>query len=277
MADTTLRLSRFTPVMRLWHFALIIIFMLMTVTGLAWMYIETPWGQTLASWFGGYQLTVEIHKIAGLVLLAGFALHVIYVLTKVDWSKFPGSLFGPDMLTMTFGDVGKIFKHIGWIFGLCKAPRFDRWTWWGKFDYWAVWWGFTITGVTGLILYNPILSSDYMPGWFLNVMTWIHRIEAFLAFTHVFTIHFLVEHFRVGNFPFSASMFDGTISLEEAREGHPEWVERLEREGRLEELMVPEPPVFLRILYFGVGYAIIGFAVALLVFAFMNVMSLSLL
>ena len=41
--------------------------------------------------------------------------------------------------------------------------------------------------------------------------------------------------------------------------------------------MVPEPPVFLRILYFGVGYAIMGFAVVLMVFAFMNVMSLSLL
>ncbi len=115
-----------------------------------------------------------------------------------------------------------------------------------------------------------------MPGWFLNIMTWIHRIEAFLAFTHVFTIHFLVEHFRAGHFPFNASMFDGTVSLEEARADHPLWVERLEREGRLDEMMTPEPPVFLRILYFGVGYAIIGFSVALLVFAFMNIMAISL-
>lgn len=277
MADANVRLRRFTPVMQLWHLALIIIFMLMTVSGLAWMYVETPWGKTLSSLFGGPQQAVEVHKIAGLVLLAGFAMHIVYALGKVDWSGFPGSLGGPDMLLMNRSDVGNIFRHVGWIFGLCKAPRFERWTWWGKFDYWAVWWGFTITGVTGLILYDPILSSDYMPGWFLNVMTWIHRIEAFLAFTHVFTIHFLVEHFRPGHLPFNASMFDGTLALEEARADHPEWVERLEREGRLEELMVPEPPVFLRVLYFGVGYAIMGFSVALLVFAFMNVMAISLL
>ncbi len=43
MADTNLRLRRFTPAMQLWHFALIIIFILMTVTGLAWMYVETAW------------------------------------------------------------------------------------------------------------------------------------------------------------------------------------------------------------------------------------------
>ena len=276
MSSANLRIRRFTPVMQLWHAVLIILFMLLTVSGLAWMYVETAWGRQLCSLFGGPSQAVEVHKIAGLVLLVGFVLHIFYALSKVDWSKFPGSLFGPDMLMMTFKDVSSIFRHIGWIFGLCKAPTFDRWTWWGKFDYWAVWWGFTITGVTGLILYDPILSSDYMPGWFLNVMTWIHRIEAFLAFTHVFTIHFLVEHFRVSHFPFNASMFDGTVSLEKAKSDHSEWIARLESEGRLDDMMVPEPPVFLRILYFGVGYAIIGFSVLLLVFAFMNIMHLSL-
>ncbi len=277
MADTMLRLKRFTPAMRLWHLALIVIFILMTVTGLAWMYVETPWGQMLSSWFGGPQQTVEVHKIAGLVLLAGFVLHIVHALTKVNWSEFPRSLFAPDMLVMTPRDVGNIFRHVGWIVGLCKAPRFERWTWWGKFDYWAVWWGFTITGVTGLIIYDPILTSEYMPGWLLNVMAWIHRIEAFLAFIHVFTIHFLIEHFRPAHLPFNASMFDGTLSLANAREEHSEWVERLEREGRLEEYLVPEPPVYLRILYFGVGYAIMGFAVVLMVYALMNLTAVTLL
>lgn len=277
MTDAALRVKRFSPAARLWHVALIVIFFVMTVTGLTWMYMETPLAKAIASLFGGPREIVEVHRIAGLVLLAGFGLHIVYVLTKVDWKGLPGSLAAPDMLVMTTQDVKNIFRHIGWVFGLCDAPTYERWTWWAKFDYWAVWWGFTITGVTGLILYDPVFSSDYMPGWLLNVMIWIHRIEAFLAFTHVFTIHFVVEHFRPAHLPFNASMFDGTVSLESAREEHPEWVERLEREGRLESLMTAAPPVPLRILYFGVGYAIIGLGVALLVFAFMNIFTVTLL
>ena len=277
MADTTKRLIRFTPIQRLWHLGLIFIFILMTVTGFAWMYVETHWGQTLASWFGGIKETVEIHKIAGLVLLAGFVLHILYALCRVDWSKFPGSLYSPDLLMMGIRDFGKMIQHMGWTIGLCKAPRFERWAWWEKFDYWAVWWGFMIVGLTGLLLYDPVLSSDYMPGWMLNVMLWVHRVEAVLAMGHIFTIHFFVEHFRPHNFPFNASMFDGTMDMADARAEHPEWIARLEKEGKLESSLVAPPPVPLRILYFGVGYAIIGLGLFLLIFSIINVAQLTLL
>ena len=87
---------------------------------------------------------------------------------NVDWKRFPRSLLGPDTLVFQWRDVKDFFRHLGWILGLVKAPQFDRWSWWEKFDYWAVWWGLIIVGVTGLMLYNPVLSSEYMPGWLLN-------------------------------------------------------------------------------------------------------------
>ena len=54
------------------------------------------------------------------------------------------------------------------------------------------------------------------------------------------------------------------------------WIARLEAEGRLQGLMVPPVPVPVRILYFGVGYALIGLGVFLMVFALANVMLLTL-
>ncbi len=275
--DTTKRLIRFTPIQRFWHLALIIIFLLMSVTGFAWMYIETPWGNTLASWFGGIKQTVEIHKIAGLILLIGFAIHILYILSKVEWKKFPKSLSSPDSLLMGLRDFGKMLQHMCWTVGLCKAPRFERWAWWEKFGYWSVWWGFTISGITGLMLYNPVLTSDYMPGWLLNLALWIHRIEAVLAIGHVFTIHFLIAHMRPYNFPFNGAMFDGTISMKEARHDHPKWIARLEKNGQLEEMSVPEPSIAMRLLHFGIGYAIMVFAVVLLVFAIVNISAVTLL
>jgi cytochrome b subunit of formate dehydrogenase len=277
MATERLRLKRFPAVHRLWHFGLIVLFMTMGVTGLAWMFIETAWGAWMAGWFGGYKGVLEWHRISGLIFLAGFVSHILYMLTQIDWKRFPGSLLGPDTLVYQWTDVKGFFQHLLWIFGLGKAPRFDRWSWWEKFDYWAVWWGLIIVGVTGLMLYNPVLSSDYIPGWLLNIALWVHRIEAVLAMGHIFTIHFYVEHFRPTALPFNAAMFDGTISLEDARHEHPEWVARLEREGRLQAALVPEPPVVMRILYFMGGYAIIALGLFLLIFSLLNVGALTLL
>lgn len=270
MADERTRLIRFTAAHRLWHLGLILVFMTLSVTGIAWMYFETPWGRGLANLFGGYIQVLEIHRIAGLVMLAGFLLHILYSLTRVDWKGFPRTLMNPDILIFQWVDVKGFFYHLGWIFGLNKFPRFERWSWWEKFDYWAVWWGLIIVGITGLMLYNPVLTSDYIPGWMLNVALWIHRIEAVLAMGHIFTIHFTVEHWRPSAFPFNAAMFDGTMDLEEARAEHPEWVARLEREGRLDGAIVSPPPVALRILYFLFGYSIISLGVFLLVFSIAN-------
>ena len=276
-ADTSvLRLKRFSVVQRLWHFGLIVLFMFMGVTGLAWMFIETPFGQLLAAPFGDYRDVLYWHRIAGLVFLAGFALHILYLLTRIDWSRVGRSLLGPDSLVFQGRDLKGMIQHVGWIFGLAKAPAFERWSWWEKFDYWAVWWGLLILGVTGLMLYDPVLTSEYMPGWLLNVVLWVHRIEALLAMGHIFIVHFFVENFRPTALPLNAAMFDGTMTLAQAREEHPAWVARLEREGRLRSQLVPEPPVVLRIAYFLSAYAIIALGLFLLVFMVMNLGALTL-
>lgn len=273
-----IRLKRFTPVQRLWHLALILVFMALSVTGLAWMYIETPWGKGLASLFGGYRGALEVHRIVGLVMLAVFAGHLVWLVVQIGTQRrgVKDSLLGPASLVFLWRDMVGFFQHMGWVLGLRKKPTFDRWSWWEKFDYWAVWWGFFIVGITGLMLYNPVLTADFFPGWFLNIALWVHRIEAVLAMGHIFTVHFTVEHFRPNTFPFNSAMFDGSVPLEEASSDHAAWVERLKKEGRLESELVAPPPIWLRILYFGFGYAMIALGVFLLVFALINVTALTL-
>ena len=69
----------------------------------------------LAAPFGGYAGALEVHKITGLVLLAGFVVHVLYTIWIIDWKRFPGSLLGPDSIVFQWVDVKQFFRHLGWI------------------------------------------------------------------------------------------------------------------------------------------------------------------
>jgi hypothetical protein len=61
------------------------------------------------------------------------------------------------------------------------------------------------------------------------------------------------------------AMFSGSVTLEEAMEEKPVWVERLKKEGKL-ELANPRPPaLWYRVVYFVFGYTALAFGLYLLI------------
>ena len=146
------RIKRFTPAQRLFHLLLMLFFLIQAATGLARLYSATNWGRFLVSFFGGYDQALRIHWRVGLFMLALLGVHVLYVLISVDWRRFPKSVYGPDSLLPRKEDLVQALQHVGWLLGLRRPPRFDRWGYWEKFDYWAVFWGICILGGTGLVL-----------------------------------------------------------------------------------------------------------------------------
>jgi cytochrome b subunit of formate dehydrogenase len=204
-------------------------------------------------------------------MLALLGVHVLYVLLRIDWRRFPKSIYGPDSLLPRREDLGQALQHAGWILGLRKLPRFDRWGYWEKFDYLAVFWGITLLGITGVILYNPVFFSNYMPGWVLNVLLWVHRIEAVLAIVHVATIHFFIGHLRRHNFPMDLVMFEGSVDLDKARHERPAWVERLQQKGMLNSSLGDSTSIALRIVYYAFGFSIIASFIYLLVNGLANI------
>ena len=107
-----------------------------------------------------------------------------------------------------------------WFFGLGPRPTFDRWTYWEKFDYWAPFWGVTIIGASGVMLWAKSFTAAFLPGWVFNVATIFHGEEAFLAAVFLFTVHFFNNHFRPDKFPLDTVMFTGAVPLEEFRHEH---------------------------------------------------------
>jgi cytochrome b subunit of formate dehydrogenase len=129
-----------------------------------------------------------------------------------------------------------------WFLGRGSRPQFDRWTYFEKFDYWAVFWGVTIIGFSGLTLAFPYITASYLPGWVFNVATLVHGEEAFLAAVFLFTVHFFNNHFRPDKLPPpDIVMFTGTQSLEEFRRDHGAQYQRLVDSGELEKYLVDQP------------------------------------
>lgn len=264
------RIKRFTPVQQLFHVLLMVSFLIQSATGLARMYIETKWGQQLAYLFGGYEAARTIHIYVGILMLAGFLIHIVYLLAKINWQRLSADLSGPDSLLPRFVDINHFFQHVGWFVGLRKQPDFDRWGYWEKFDYWAVFWGMVVIGITGLMLAFPLATSRAFPGWTLNVAFWVHRIEALLAIGHVFIIHFFIGHLRKMNFPMDRAMFEGSADFAHVRHERPAWIRRLEKANLLDGMLTTEAASGRRMVSYLFGYIGLAAGIYLLVGALAN-------
>lgn len=264
------RIKRFSPTQRIFHVLLMLCFLTQGATGLARISIETVWGQRLSWIFGGYESALKVHIGLGIFMIFGFLIHAVCLLFKINWKNFPQSLFSPDSLLPNLRDVKDFFQHIFWFLGLAKAPQFDRWGYWEKFDHWAVFWGMVVMGGTGLLMAYPLVSTQIMPGWGLNVVFWIHRIEAMLAMAHVFIIHFFIAHLRRRNFPMDRTMFEGSADVAVVRREKPAWIERLKKNGDLDRMLVDDANPCWRTAYYIFGYTVLTFGVFLLIGAIVN-------
>lgn len=264
------RIKRFTPLQRLFHLVLMLTLLIQGATGLARMYIETPWGKGMSRVFGGYESALTVHIGVGIFMISGFLIHVVYILFKVQWKTFPAGLYGPDSILFRLKDIKDFFRHTAWFFGAAEAPEFDRWGYWEKFDYFAVFWGMVILGITGLLLAFPLASSRIIPGWGLNVAFWVHRIEALLAMAHLFVIHFFIAHLRRSNFPMDRTIFEGSADIESVRHERPVWIARLEQSDELENALVVEAMPAQKALYYAIGFAAVGVGLFLLIGAIIN-------
>jgi cytochrome b subunit of formate dehydrogenase len=191
-------------------------------------------------------------------------------MSRVNWKNLPKSVFGPDSLVPNLDDARNLWQGIRWFFGLGSKPSFDRWTYWEKFDYWAVYWGLPLLAVTGLMLMYPLAAARLLPGWTLNIALLLHGAEAILAASYIFIVHFFIGHLRPTSFPMNEAMFAGSVPLEEAMEEKPAWVERLEREGKLDLVNSKPPRRWFRVIYYVFGYTAVISGIYILINGIIN-------
>jgi cytochrome b subunit of formate dehydrogenase/nitrate reductase gamma subunit len=213
---------RFNAFHRFIHLVMMITFIGLALTGLPLKYPGAFWAKGLMFLWGGVKGAGIIHRWCAGITFGYFALHLLWVLYYLLISK--GKLLGQDSLVPSRKDFQDLYSHILYFLGKGQPPRFDRFTYWEKFDYWAVFWGIAFIGASGLLLWFPEFFSRFLPGLFFNIAYTIHSDEALLATGFIFIVHLFNAHLRAGVFPMDKSIFTGKIDAKEIIERHPlEW------------------------------------------------------
>ena len=256
---------RFPLLWRAGHLLFALSLMILTLTGMTVFYSGTAWAPVVASAFGGPQVMAIVHRTCAVIFASVFIGHLIYVVLRLrkSWRTF--EWFGPNSLIPRWQDLWDILAMFKWFFGLGPRPVFDRWTYWEKFDYWAPFWGVTIIGLSGVMLWFPTVTASFLPGWVFNVATIFHGEEALLAALFLFTVHFFNNHFRPDKFPLDVVMFTGSMPLEAFKHEHTVQYNRLVESGELSQYLVGEPSRPMTLGSKILGFTLIAFGLILLV------------
>jgi predicted CXXCH cytochrome family protein len=259
--------QRFPVGWRIAHLVFALVTMTLVLTGTTALFSNTSWAPVVAHAFGGPSNLGLIHRVAAALFISIFFIHFVYVMQKLLRDR-SFRWFGSDSLIPNWKDLADCWGMFKWFVGKGEKPRFDRWTYFEKFDYWAVFWGVTIIGTSGLMLAFPNVTASFLPGWVFNVATIVHGEEAFLAAVFLFTVHFFNNHFRPDKLPPpDIVMFTGTQSLEEFRRDHPAQYQRLVDTGELDKYLVdgPSRPMALGSKILGLALITIGLVLLTLV------------
>ena len=261
----TKHVKRFGPMWRIAHLLFALSVMMLVLTGMAAFFPETSWAKTVMATFGTPKIAGQVHRLAAYTMLGIFAIHLVAISINIlrKWKDF--KFFGPDSFVPNWKDMYDMIGMFKWFIGKGPRPAIERWSYWEKFDYWAVFWGMAIIGGSGMMLAFPHVVATYLPGWVFNIAMVVHGEEAVLAAVFLFTVHFFNNHFRPDKLPPpDVVMFTGSQSLQEFRHEHRAQYDRLVETGQLEKYLVDAPSAPFTLASKILGLVLIAFGLALL-------------
>jgi len=241
--DEEVYFRRFQPSHVVLHLTVVLTFLTLVLTGMTLKYPDNPYFSTVGAFLGGPMILGVLHRICAVITFGYLGTHVVNVIQKLRRGEITlrGLVTEDYSLVPLPRDAIAIKNNFAWFLGLGPRPRMGRWTYWEKFDYMAVFWGVTVIGLTGLILWFAEIATLVLPGWMINVATVIHSDEALLAAAFIFTVHFFNGHFRPGKFPMDLVIFTGRSTLAELKRDHPQQYRELVESGELDKHLVGPP------------------------------------
>ena len=215
---------------RLQHGSLLVSFILLVITGFMLRFPEAWWVAGIRGISEhAFDLRSLIHRIAGVVILGASFYHVYYLACTARGRQLFMDLL-PRIKDATDA-VGMLKYNLG--FSDIK-PKFDRFSYIEKSEYWALVWGNIVMGATGLIMWFDEFFLGIFTKLGYDVARSIHYYEAWLATLAILVWHIYFVIFNPDSYPMNLAWLKGTITEEEMEEEHPLELERIRAAERAE-------------------------------------------
>jgi formate dehydrogenase subunit gamma len=208
--------QRFNRNFRFQHMVMFSSVILLIITGMPLKFPNFILSRFVINFWGGIQYSTIVHRIGAGMLIYFMVHHFLYtILTRDGRRDFVLLLPKP-------GDAKDIAHNIRHFLGKePDKPRFGRFSYIEKFDYWAVYWGCIIMIGSGLFLWFETDVLRFLPKYALDVAHEMHSDEAMLATLAIVIWHFYNVHFNPDRFPGTLLWWHGRMSEHEMKEEHP--------------------------------------------------------
>ena len=217
--------QRFHVLHRMLHLIIIFNFTLLAVTGFLLHFSEFAVSRFLIFLIGGAAGAGWLHRFCAVFLYMGILIHAIWLLYYKLVLK--GRFSGPGSILPQKKDAQDLMQNLRYIFNRGAPPRFDRYNYLQKVDYWAVMIGMQSMGITGLLMWFPETFAGIVPGYVINMASHFHFHEAVLAVMYIGVVHMSDTHLVPDIFPMEKTIFTGRIEKQRFMEDHPEeWKRR---------------------------------------------------
>ena len=204
-----LQFKRFTLNQRVQHAIFFTTFMLLAYTGFPLKFPDEWWSKWMIDSVGGFDNRTLIHHVSGLLMVGVSIYHVVYhlILEKPRYE-----------VLFNLKDIKDFWQQMLYSLKISdEHPKFGRYSWKQKFEYFGGGFGAVVMGFTGILMMNPLESMKYLPLGFIQIANLFHTWEAVLASIAIFIGHFYDEHFA--KFP-NWSWLTGNIQEEEMKHEH---------------------------------------------------------
>lgn len=205
-------MTRMTTQQRWQHLVLLSSFIVLVITGFALKFPD--------SWIADLLHMSEwtrsvIHRIAGVVLMGAGIYHCFYLAMLAEGRKLLRDL-APTPKD-GFDVVGTMLYYLG----LRKEkPKYGRFTYGEKAEYWALVWGTALMGLTGIMLWAKVWVGNLLARWWVDVATTVHYYEAILATLAIVVWHFYQVIFDPDVYPMNWAWWDGKMPVEHYKHEH---------------------------------------------------------
>jgi formate dehydrogenase gamma subunit len=211
---------RLTVNERIQHALLAVGFILLVITGFALKFPDAWW---VSIFFRepGSPMRGLLHRIAGVATLGIGIYHVLYVMfTRRGRDQLKHLVPRPQ-------DAKDMVKLMKYDLGLAKeGPKFGRYSYIEKIEYFGAIWGTAVMTVTGFVLWYDEFFALLLPSWGVNVSRVIHYYEAILASMTILVWHLYSVMFDPDVYPMNWAKITGYIPEDQMEHHHPlEWEE----------------------------------------------------